>query len=44
MSCLANLLFSTASLLNDAQGKTHGQAMLLLELDIPDNLLEDLNG
>ena len=34
----------SGSLLNDAQGKTHGQAMLLLELDIPKNLLEDLNG
>ena len=26
------------SLLNDAQGKTHGQALLLLEVDLPDNL------
>ena len=34
----------SGSLLNDAQGKTHGQAMLLLELDVPENLLEDLNG
>ena len=34
----------SGSLLNDAQGKTHGQAMLLLELDVPKNLLEDLNG
>ena len=33
----------SGSLLNDAQGKTHGQAMLLLELNVPDNLLEDLN-
>ncbi len=28
----------TASLNTDAQGKTHGQAMLLLELDVPDDL------
>ena len=28
----------TASLSTDAQGKTHGQAMLLLELDVPDSL------
>ena len=28
------------SLLNDAQGKTHGQALLLIEVDIPDNLAE----
>ena len=33
----------SGSLLNDAQGKTHGQAMLLLKLDIPSNLLESLN-
>ena len=33
----------SGSLLNDAQGKTHGQAMLLLKLDIPDNLLKDIN-
>ena len=26
------------SLLNDAQGKTHGQALLLMEIDIPDEL------
>ena len=26
------------SLLNDAQGKTHGQALLLLEVDFPDKL------
>ena len=26
------------SLINDAQGKTHGQALLLMEVDIPDNL------
>jgi len=27
------------SLKNDAQGKTHGQGLLLMELDIPDGLL-----
>ena len=26
------------SLQNDAQGKTHGQALLLLEIDLPDSL------
>ena len=26
------------SLLNDAQGKTHGQALLLLEVELPDDL------
>ena len=26
------------SLLNDAQGKTHGQALLLMEVDLPDHL------
>ena len=26
------------SLLNDAQGKTHGQAILLMEVELPDNL------
>ena len=26
------------SLLNDAQGKTHGQALLIMEFDLPDNL------
>ena len=26
------------SLLNDSQGKTHGQAILLMEVDIPDKL------
>ncbi|HEX9654037.1 MAG TPA: hypothetical protein VGA99_10020 [bacterium] len=26
------------SLKNDAQGKTHGQALLLMEMDVPDNL------
>ena len=33
----------SGSLLNDAQGKTHGQAMLLMKVDIPDNLLKNLN-
>ena len=33
----------SGSLLNDAQGKTHGQAMLLLELDISNHLLENLD-
>ena len=28
------------SLINDAQGKTHGQALLLMEVDIPENLLQ----
>ncbi len=28
----------TASLKTDAQGKTHGQAMLLMELEVPDDL------
>ena len=27
------------SLKNDAQGKTHGQALLLMEVDVPDDLL-----
>ena len=27
------------SLLNDAQGKTHGQALLIMELDLPDDLI-----
>ena len=27
------------SLLNDAQGKTHGQAMLLMEVELPDHLV-----
>ena len=31
------------SLLNDAQGKTHGQALLLMEVDLPDNLKEFIN-
>lgn len=29
------------SLQNDAQGKTHGQAMLLMELDVPDDFPVD---
>ncbi len=29
----------SGSLLNDAQGKTHGQAMLLMKIDIPDNII-----
>ena len=28
------------SLINDAQGKTHGQALLLLEIDLPEHLYE----
>ena len=28
------------SLLNDAQGKTHGQTLLLMEVDLPENLKE----
>ena len=31
------------SLLNDAQGKTHGQIMLMLVVDIPENIIEGLN-
>ena len=34
---------ASESLINDAQGKTHGQAMLLMKVDIPDDLLKDLN-
>lgn len=30
----------TASLKTDAQGKTHGQGLLLLEVEVPDELLE----
>ena len=33
----------SGSLLNDAQGKTHGQAMLMMELDVPDDLLKGLD-
>ena len=28
------------SLINDAQGKTHGQALLLLEVDLPEELIK----
>ena len=31
------------SLLNDAQGKTHGQALLLMEINLPDDLKEFIN-
>ena len=31
------------SLLNDAQGKTHGQALLLMEVDIPEDLRAFIN-
>jgi len=31
------------SLLNDAQGKTHGQALLLMEVDLPENLKDYIN-
>jgi hypothetical protein len=31
------------SLLNDAQGKTHGQALLLMEVDFPENLRAYVN-
>ena len=34
----------SGSLLNDAQGKTHGQAMLLMKVDVPGNILDKLNG
>ena len=33
----------SGSLLNDAQGKTHGQALLLMKIDIADQLLEELS-
>jgi hypothetical protein len=29
----------TESLITDAQGKTHGQGLLMMEIDIPDELL-----
>ncbi len=29
----------TESLLTDAQGKTHGQGLLMMEIDVPDELL-----
>ncbi len=31
------------SLINDAQGKTHGQALLLMEVDLPDELVQFVN-
>jgi hypothetical protein len=34
----------SASLLTDAQGKTHAQALLRLELDVPDSLLPGPEG
>ncbi|MEM6453777.1 MAG: hypothetical protein AAF772_01650 [Acidobacteriota bacterium] len=34
----------TRSLLTDAQGKTHGQGLLQLEIDVPDDLLCDEAG
>ena len=30
----------TESLLNDAQGKTHGQGLLIMEVDLPDHLIK----
>jgi hypothetical protein len=33
----------TASLLSDAQGKTHGQALLRCVVDVPDDLLAQLS-
>ena len=32
------------SLLNDAQGKTHGQALLLMEVELPDTLSDKVRG
>jgi len=34
----------SGSLLNDAQGKTHGQAMLLMKINIPNDIMDGLNG
>jgi hypothetical protein len=34
----------TASLLTDAQGKTHGQGLLELEIEVPDDLAPARNG
>ncbi len=31
------------SLINDAQGKTHGQALLLLDIDLPKHLENEIN-
>ena len=33
----------SGSLLNDAQGKTHGQGILLLEMEAPDSFKEFIN-
>jgi len=33
----------SGSLLNDAQGKTHGQAILLMTVDIPSDLLKKVS-
>jgi len=30
------------SLLNDAQGKTHGQALLLMKVDLPKNIISEI--
>ena len=30
------------SLLNDAQGKTHGQALLLMNVDLPERLQKEI--
>ncbi len=32
----------SASLLTDAQGKTHGLALLRMELDVPEEILSEL--
>jgi len=32
----------TDSLLNDAQGKTHGQGLLIMEVDLPDHLINSI--
>ena len=32
----------SGSLLNDAQGKTHGQALLLMDIDLPDQLEKEI--
>ena len=32
----------TDSLLNDAQGKTHGQGLLIMEVDLPDHLIKSI--
>ncbi len=34
----------SASLLTDAQGKTHAQALLRLEVDVPDDVLASVTG